>query len=296
MSVEVSIVVPIRQARETIRQTIESLERQCEGQRTEVLLCIEQGDGSLEGVAVREPFLVHQVPAPAGVPQLRRAGAVIAKGDYVLITEDHCRFASGWLEGVLQAARQTPGLVVGGPVENGRVGYVGWAQYFTRYTAFLPTGPDRMGGSLPGNNACYPSEYLKAHQALLVDGFWEAEFNAELFRAGVRFFLKQDLGVTQYQHRGAAEYVSLRFRHGRCYGARRFAQSAAAEKVRLWLFSPLLPALLYWRMLRWVLRAQWHRADFLRTIPLVAFYVLAWSAGEVTGYLFGAGSTCVETD
>ncbi len=191
---------------------------------------------------------------------------------------------------------KNPGMVVGGPVENGRVSYIGWAQYFTRYTAFLPTGPDRIGGSLPGNNACYPREILESRRASLTDGFWEAEFNSELFGMGVRFLIKQDLAVTQYQHRGAAEYIPLRFRHGRCYGARRFARSKADEKLRLWLVSPLLPAVLYWRMLRSVALFRWRRSEFLRTTPLVALYVLAWSMGEATGYLFGAGSTCVETD
>ncbi len=271
----ISVVVPVRQAHHTILQTLQSLIAQCAELDAEIIVAVTRGDSSLNGIDTNQ-VRVLTVEPPAGVPQLRSAAAALAGGDFLVITEDHCTFRPGWLQALVQAAAERPGSVCGGPVENGLPTYVGWAQYFTRYAA--------LGNNLPGNNACYPRALIESRLPLLQDGFWEAEFNRTLAASGVPFVMLPSLAVLQHQHRGALEYIALRFRHGRCYGARR--------KSRMLLFSPLLPALLYWRMLR----ARWNHAWFLATSPLILIYVLAWSIGEVTGSLRGAGSSCTETD
>ena len=283
----ITILIPVRDAASTIGRTLDSLLPQCEGNDAEVVLAVSDNDSSLAALDVPSVVRVVTVKSPAGVPQLRRVAAFEARGQLLVITEDHCTFPADWLRNLLLAARAKPGSVCGGPVKNGRLTYVGWAQYFTRYSAFLPTGCDRRVSNLPGNNACYPAALIEARRPFLRDGFWEAEFNQQLARAGVPFLLAVKLAVTQHQERRALEYVSLRFRHGRCYGARRQGQ-----RVKLILASPLLPALLFWRMLR----APLHRARFLLVSPLVLLYVVAWSAGEFFGYLTGAGSSCTETD
>ena len=292
----ISVLLPVRRAEATIAKTVESLLAQCVGQDVEVILAVCQGDQSLSGLVLSKPLRALNVKGPAGVPQLRRAAAAVACGDYLVITEDHCRFPVDWLSGLVQAAARNAGAVCGGPVDNGRDTLAGWAQYFTRYSAFLPVGPERAQHSLPGNNAVYPRALIDRHPALLNDGFWEAEFNAELARSGVPFVLIPELAVSQNQHRGAGEYIPLRFRHGRCYGARRFAGSSNSAKAKLLLLCPILPALLYWRMLRAVWRARWKSAKFLASTPLILIYVCAWCVGEVTGYLAGPGQSCTETD
>ena len=148
---------------------------------------------------------------------------------------------------------------------------------------------------LPGNSACYRREVIVAHRRCLSDGFWEAEFNRELRRSGCRMWMSERAGVVQRQYRGIGEFVPLRFHHGRCYGARRVSASPG-KRGKLLAMSPLIPALLFSRVARAVFGKKKNRLRLLVTSPLVLVYILAWSSGEVAGYLFGAGGSCEETD
>jgi Glycosyl transferase family 2 len=297
-SPRLSVILPVRRAEATIERTVASLLEQCTDQSVEIIAAVCGNDPSavLLDAAARAPLRVLTVDAPAGVPQLRRDAALQAKGEFIAIVEDHCGLPAHWLTGILQAAEGHPGAVCGGPVDNGRRSIIGWAQYFTRYSAFLPptaAGPVR---SLPGNNACYPARLIAARIASIHDGFWEAEFNRELARDGVAFQLIPNLAVTQYQVRGAFEYVPLRFHHGRCYGARRIGPASKAERRNLLLRCPTIPLLLFYRIARSVLRARWNRAIFFVVSPLIFVYVCSWSIGEIAGYLAGPGDSCTDTD
>jgi glycosyltransferase involved in cell wall biosynthesis len=290
MEVTISVVVPVRMAESTIESTLESAISQASQAGGEVIAAVWREDPSLERIerlAARHPGVLRVVIAGrrCGIPQLRRDGVRAARGPWVVITEDHCLFPSGWLAGMLSG----PGDVRGGAVANGRCSYAGWAQYFTRYSAFLPPAPDGPSRHLSGNNACYARGLLDSPS--LDEGFWEAEFNRELIARGARFFLCSNLTIEQRQQRGWLEYVPLRFHHGRSYGARR-----GGSKLGWLLRAPLIPAVLIWRMVR----AQWHKRYhpgwFVLTFPLLVCYVMAWSLGELVGSLRGPGKSSKDTD
>jgi hypothetical protein len=292
-----AVVVPIRDAHGTVRHTLESLLEQTAEYPAEVIAVIAENDPTrkaLEGLAHPHLSLVVGT-GKLGVPQLRRIGVERSSAPLVAITEDHCRFPAGWIRGLAEAIKRSGADVCGGPVTNGLHSWAGWAQYFTRYSAFMTPRAEGWTRSLPGNNACYRREVLLQHSRSLEAGFWEAEFNAELLRGGSQLWSCPELAVVQHQHRGAFGYVPLRFRHGRCYGARRVA-AAQGSRWRLLARSPFIPVVLLSRILRAAvnLRPFWLR--FLIASPLVTAYVLAWSAGEAVGYLLGAGGSCQETD
>lgn len=294
----ISVLIPVRRAEKTLAATLASLIEQCRDQSVEVIVAVGATDPSLAQLAGLDQDLVRMqiVEERAGVPQLRREALLAARGTFIVITEDHCLFPPGWLRGLARAAGQYPGAVCGGPVDNGRISRVGWAQYFTRYAAFLPAHQSGRVTNLPGNNACYPANLIGDHKALLQNGFWEAEFNHALAKHGVSFHLLSELPVVQNQHRTASEYVPLRFRHGRCYGARRSNSLPGLARAKLLLLCPLLPFLLFFRIARSVVLSRWNRSAFLLASPLILIYVFAWSAGEITGYLAGPGQSCTETD
>lgn len=264
----------------------------------EVIIAVCESDPTCAQLAaiVQDPARLLIIKHPAGVPKLRREATLQARGDLIVITEDHCRFPRGWLDGLVRASEEHPGAVCGGPVDNGRRTLAGWAQYFSRYSAFLPKCTAAQVRTLPGNNACYPGRLISDRLALLEEGFWEAEFNHALASDGVTFRLIPALAVTQYQQRGLIEYIPLRFRHGRCYGARRFQSLPNADRVKLLIRSPTLPFLLLFRIARSVVRARWKMGVLLAVSPIILLYVFAWSVGEVTGYLAGAGRSCSDTD
>jgi hypothetical protein len=265
--------------------------------RSEVIVVVAEEDPTTQALAGfdRPGLRVMIVPGRCGVPRLRGLGVAQAQAPLVAIVEDHCLFPAGWLRGLVQVIEQHDAAVSGGPVSNGRRSWTGWAQYFTRYAAFMPPVNAGLTHSLPGNNACYRRDALVAHAGSLVDGFWEAEFNREIFAAGGRLWMCADLPVEQRQERGMLEFAPLRFRHGRCYGARRVAADPR-QRAGLLLRSPLIPAVLFARVIRAVVSKKHYALHFAFAAPLVLVYLLAWSAGEVAGYLFGAANSCGSTD
>jgi glycosyltransferase involved in cell wall biosynthesis len=293
----ITVVLPIRLATETIESTLESLFAQVHDYAVEVIAVVCEDDPTLSKVAeFRRPnFRYIAVRGEHGVPYLRGCGVRASRAEFVLIAEDHCLFPENWIRSLVGAIERTGADVSGGPVTNGRYSWVGWAQYFTRYSSFMPPVADGAVRSLPGNNACYRRADLEAHDALLEDGFWEAELNSELSRSGRVLWSCSTATVVQRQQRGMIEYLPLRFRHGRCYGARRLAASPQ-KGIGFVAMSSVVPFLLLFRTLRAVFAKKYHRLRLVATLPLVAIYFVAWSLGEMTGYLAGAGDSCQATD
>ena len=290
MSLRVSIVVPVRRASATLQATLADLLRQDCSEPFEIVAVVSPDDPTAAILSrLTDPRLrVMIASAPCGVPQLRRDGARGCRAPFVAITEDHCRLPPGWIRGLMAAIEAHGVDISGGPVSNGRRSAAGWAQYFTRYSSFMPPVTEGFTRSLPGNNACYRSEILRAHAELLREGFWEAEFNHALLRAGCKMWMAPALEVSQRQERGFLEYIPLRFRHGRCYGARRDRKP--------WLAAPLIPAVLFLRAARAVFGKRRDRIVFVAVSPLVFAYMVSWAAGEIAGYLFGPGRSCLKTD
>jgi hypothetical protein len=290
MDVTVSVVIPARFAESTIESTLEAAISQAREVCGEVIAAVWREDPSfrlIEPIAARHGDVLRIVAAErrCGIPQLRRDGVRAARANWVVITEDHCLFPPGWLEGMITG----PGDVRGGAVGNGLYSYAGWAQYFTRYSAFMPPIPDGPVQHLSGNNACYARGLLES--SAIDEGFWEAEFNRELAARGVPLFMCSHLTIDQRQQRGWFEYLPLRFRHGRSYGARRGGSKLG------WLFrAPLVPPLLLWRILRAQQQKRYHLGWFVLTSPLLVCYILAWGLGELTGSLLGPGKSGRDTD
>ena len=284
---KLSIIIPVRRATKTLKACVASMKLACAGLDAEIVVAYAEED---ETAPLAEALMgVHLLRKPGrrSVPQLRRDGIRAASGEFVLITEDHCTVGSEWARTLLLAAEVHPASAWGGPVRNGRTSWLGWAHYFTRYTAFLPPGQAGYSAHLPGNNALYRREDLMALATDWCDGFWEAEFNVVLRGKRGPFWYAPEAAVTQAQQRALIEYVSLRYRHGRCYGAR-CGKPHSAVLV-------FVTALLYWRGLRLAV-ANGVAGRFFAVSPLLIVYYGAWATGEMAGYLFGAGASCGDTD
>ncbi len=284
---KLSIVVPVRKARVTLEQTIASLLLSCKGIDAEVLVAYASEDETCEIVEQLQGVRLLRANGKYSVPQLRRDGVRAAQGEFVLITEDHCTVAPDWAAKLLAATGQHPASGWGGPVINARESWLGWTHYLTRYTAFLPPGKAAYTRHLPGNNALYRKDDLLSLATEFADGFWEAEFNVVLTRERGPFWYTPEAPVKQQQQRGLIEYASLRYRHGRCYGAR-----CGKPHSAIFFF---VAALLFWRGLR----ASVNNGLTLRfalSSPLLAVYYAGWAAGEMVGYIAGAGDSCSDTD
>ena len=282
-----SIVIPVRRARTTLAGCVESMRAACVGLDAEIVVAYSAADETASIAAGLQGVRLVRAEGLRSVPQLRRDAVRAAVGEFILITEDHCTVSADWARVLLRAAAEHPASSWGGPVRNGRTSWLGWAHYFTRYTAFLPPGRAGYCQHLPGNNALYRRDELLSFATEWSDGFWEAEFNTVLRRERGPFWYVPEACVTQQQQRGLLEYVSLRYRHGRCYGAR-----CGKPHSAVFFF---VAALLFWRGLRAAVQ-NGEAGRFAVVSPLLAVYYAAWAAGEMVGFLSGAGTSCSDTD
>jgi glycosyltransferase involved in cell wall biosynthesis len=291
---EISIVVPVRRAETTVGATISSLLEQCRQLPVEVIAVVSEDDPSRAALERQKSLGLSIVVAPSrqGIPQLRRDGVWHARAPWVVITEDHCLFPEGWVRNFLESTRRPEQRVRGGPVLNGVPSLVGWVVYFSRYSAFLPPVEEGPVKTLPGTGACYPRELLLEHTDLLREGFWEAELNEALARRNVSFWMSPALAVRQHQQRGLLEFIAVRFRHGRCFGAR--CATHTRSRILPQLRAPLVPFVLLMRAARAVFRKGRNRVQFLCAFPLLFLCFCSWAGGESLGYLLGGNS--LETD
>ena len=295
---EMSVVVPVRLAPETVVSTLHAL---LDRQGLEVIAVVSTEDPSallLHQLKTQRPALeVVEVPGACSVPQLRAQGIRRARGRLVAITEDHCSFSESW-PAALAPSLDNPKIgAAGGPVVNGiRVGIVDWAIYFSRYAAAMPPASRGAVNSLTGCNACYRRELLESLQDIYRDGFWEHEVHQELLARGMQLWLEPDASIAHGKSYGLVRYCALRFQHGRCFAARRFPTLEFwALQARILLF-PLTPLLLLCRAGRAVFSKRKRRWEFLACSPLLLLLHAVWVVGELSGYLLGPGGSCSQTD
>lgn len=234
------------------------------------------------------------------VPERRREAVVAARSDVIVLIEDTSVPNRGWIEGIKQAFRNERVAAVGGPVRiDAALPARSIALACSEYGAFHPdhfrlarndrVEPGKSGRfpGLPGNNFAVRRSALD-REGLLNAGLIEAETAAVLREAGWDVKFEPAAGVTYRFPDVAGTTLSTRFRHGRLYAGRLSEASPPSVRVTGILKSPLLPFLLTARNMR-TLRLPALRSSLLTVLPRLFLQQLAWSAGELTGYLIGPG-------
>lgn len=211
----------------------------------------------------------------------------VARGDIIGLLEDHDRPHTHWCTSLIEAHRQ-PYAGIGGAVENGIDAPLNWAVYFCdfgRYQKPLTPGPSAFASDV---NVAYKREALEAVRSAWQENFNERIVHAALLAGGYTLALSPDIVVSQHRLQlrlGSA--LRERVIWGRSYGAFRTHQLSLLQRLAYMLVSPLLPVVLLARMTRTVLGKGRCRVAFLKAFPLTAALTVAWSWGELIGYLTG---------
>jgi len=228
--------------------------------------------------------------------ELAARAVAAARGDLILLTEDHCVPDNAWVMSLTNTLQRN-GSAVGGavdPLDLGTMTAFDWAFYyvdFYRYQSPLTAG---IADSLSVCNVGYRRSDLEALDESWRTSFHETRIHTSLAKPGAPLWMEPRASVRAGRrvHRGDA--LRERYSFGRYYACRRIEPPHESGRIWFALGSPLLPLLLVGRMARASARDDRTARRFLRSLPDLAALVLAWSLGEALGYLTKRGPATME--
>jgi hypothetical protein len=288
---ELAVVVPSVNGLDDLLGCLAALDAQRDEVALEVLVVDRLGEHVRHQVRRHTPWArVLPVAADTTIPAMRAAAFAAATADAVAVIEDHVIVPRGWARRILDALQGEE--VVGGAVENAATETrLDWAAFLCEYSHCIPPLPEGEVDWLTGNNVVYRRALLDANRDALGDGKWENQLHDRLRESGHRLVCRPDIVVGHRKHYSFGEYFSQRYLYARSYAGARVAGAPLSRRLAYGLAAFALPPLLLYRTVRRVLAKGRHTDHLWRGLPLVALFVCAWGAGEVAGYLLGAGDS-----
>ncbi len=292
-----TVIVASQNTPAQLRACLDSLR----GQTSPVQLIVADSSADNTAVAITQSYpniqFIHQ-PVPAPAAQLHAIALPHADGDVVVFTEAICTFAPEWATAVLKVHDEDETPAIGGaiaPAPDLRPSDLGL--FWVDYGRFLPPlngGPTR---DLPGLNLTFKREPLLAaieqNGINMADLSWKTTVLRRFAVDEQTPQLTPDIHAIYHRRASKGEILRRQWRHGRCFGGRRAVNAPPLRRPLIalfgWFLIPALMKLQFWRDVRPKIQA---RPDFWLTLPHVVRAILAWSAGEWWGNLFGPGQTC----
>ena len=291
MPAELSVVVPAVNTLGDVVGCLTALDAQKDAD-VEVLVIDRLGDGVRAEVARRFPSArVIPVPRETTIPRMREIAFGEATGEAVAVIEDHVIVPTGWARALLDARRETGG-VVGGSIDNAaRSSVVDWAAFLCEYSHCITPLPAGPTSGLPGNNVIYDRALLQRYRDTIAAGKWENHLHDAMHRDGVPLVLRPDIGVGHKKHYTIEEYLSQRFLYARSYAGERVKGMPLSKRFAYGAAAFALPPLLMYRTVARVLAKRRYRMQLVLSIPLLVLFIASWTAGEIVGYWFGPGDS-----
>lgn len=281
---DVSIIIASKNSPKALKRHLEAWVPQLVAMESEIIVV----DGSMDESAAEVTARFSQAtflrsPPETLVPCLWSDGLLRSQGRHIVICSAHCIPDPDWLaqarfhlengcDGVAGALDPSPGADASH-----------LAIHYCRYARYMTPFDERATWDLPGDTVAYRREALFPFREAFKDGFWEPAINRVMESKGCRLLLTPSLRATTLPEGPWIETIAARFRHGRQYGLdRRLSGPALAAHLFLWLLLPVVLLLRCMKLLR-AKNVRWR--EIARALPWLFLYFIAWSAGEMTGYL-----------
>ena len=286
-----SVVIATTHPWPELKMTLDSLWSQIQQLHGELIIADGDGNGVPADFATRFPGAIAiQLPG-ASIFVLRSAGMQRARGQIVAVTEDHCRLSPDWCAGLLESHRMHPeAAVISGSVENGSPdALIDWANFFIAHAPMM--GPVKSGEvkdiSLAG--AAFKRNALP--QEIPRHGVMEMLYIRELSRRGGKLFVNSEISLDHVQSYGFWRTFAVHYHNGRSIAGFRGLKLGPWQLLLRIGSCAILPLFLLSRSAYSVIKKRRFVPQLLLSFPLMAALATCHAAGEVAGYIAGAGKS-----
>jgi hypothetical protein len=289
-----SVVVITPNRYEAVGTVLRHLKAQSIKQQIEVVIVAPTTDAIPLDAPELLGFHNVQVVAFAGVVSstaaARVAGVRAARAPVVAFVEDHSFPQPGWAEALI-TAYSGPWAAVGPAVGNANPGNaISWANLLIEYAPWLDAATPEAVEHLPGHNSSYKRalllEYGDALEAMLEA---ESVLHWDLRARGFQLRLEPAARTLHMNYSTMLASIRLRFHAGRIFAAARARSWPIARRLAYGAAAPLIPAVRLRRILTQVRTRRRARLPG-NVFPALLMLLVCDAAGEMTGYLMGAGS------
>jgi GT2 family glycosyltransferase len=290
-----SVVVASYNARSTIRACLRSLAEQVGCPAYEVIVVDSSTDGTAEIVRREFPHVSLYAFATRKFPgDARNVGIARARADILAFTDTDCVADPHWIREIVEAHRaEAP--AIGGVVDNGNPSeLVGWASYFCEFSQWMPRAANTGSTTMVEIPTCCLSlkRWVFERYGPFLEGTYcsDTAFHWKLGRHGYRPLFVPRMRVSHLNISRLGAYFRKQRFHGTSFARVRVAEQrfSTGRRAAYLLISPVLPFLLFSRVVGRALRNRVYLRQLLRASPLVFAGLAAWSAGELIGYWSGS--------
>ena len=285
-------VVLVTDGGDTIRDVVGCLRAQTIAHELEVVV--------VSPVAEDEPALPHgppfagvrgvRVSARASLEECRAAGVLAASGPVVFIGETHSYPAPELAESLL-AAHGAGRAAVAPVIGNANPGILSWANLLLDYGFWVGRDEAQEVARFPETNCSFRRVLLAAYGPELGALFEARGALAENLRAAGHVCAIEPRA--RLDHLNVATFrawLPERYLSGRILGGTRAARWSTARRLVYAGGIALVPPLHLARAVRASSRLERPVGRLLLLVPALLLGSLAWSLGELAGYLRGTGS------
>jgi len=269
-----------------VERCLQSLARQLGAPPFDVVVVHDPHLDDIEELAQRWPKVRFASNEGQRTPlELASRALKEARGEIVLLTEDHCVARPDWVRTLVQAHSEAGRSVVGGVVQIASgASATDWAFYFVDFFRYARPAQRGASPTLTVCNVSYKREQLDA-----IRDVWETYFHETAIHDALRarfgeLWLEPDAEVMTGRHVEFGHAIYERYAFGRLFGCTRLL-FAPHKRLFYCVFAPALPLILIGRMARKALGARLLARDFLRSLGPLTAMALWWSWGEWVGYL-----------
>jgi hypothetical protein len=256
---------------------------------TEVILVPGHNGATAAGPRERVLPPASLVDLPARVTQ----ALLLCRGRFVVLTEDHLDLPVDWARRLIDGHAEGRAAVGGAVAPPRHTSTAEWAFYFTDFFRYVPPCPTGPSPTLTVCNVCYRRHDLEAIREVLSPGFLECAANEALAARLGPLWVEGDCSVRTVARGPFPSMMRERYQLGRHFASLRLR---FWNPWRRWLYavgSPLLVPLILFRMARRSSADPKLFARFARALPPLVLLTLAWSWGEMLGYVTAASPRAI---